>query len=234
MKCSNENTVPSHHQMPQPIQNYQHIQHQLQHINQNSNNHLVQNNQQTIACSPSAVLDTVDDSVDCTMFSNSNGSGRVVAATQTHISNANVTACDLIGSQTPVSLVSVNAPVPPVMYTVHRVVTTAQIQTAVGSAFASSASVSSVVSASRNENDCMASAQINSAMSMPNNDTCHSGLHISDISGNIINNINSLGPMTGVRSASGNNETFSSKSKLYINHTIRNSYKLLTSSTKMQ
>ncbi|EDW66469.1 FERM domain-containing protein 8 isoform X3 [Drosophila virilis] len=203
VKCSNENTVPSHHQMPQPMQNYQHIQHPLQHINQNSNNHLMQNNQQTITCSPSSALDTVDDSVECTMFSNSNGNGRVVAATQTHISNANVTACDIIGSQTPVSLVSVNAPVPPVMYTVHRVVTTAQIQTAVGSAFASSASVSSVVSASRNENDCMASAQINSAMSMPNNDACHSGLHISDISGNIINNINSLGPMTGVRSASG-------------------------------
>ncbi|XP_064556865.1 uncharacterized protein Bili isoform X3 [Drosophila montana] len=203
VKCSNENTVPSHHQMSQPIQNYQHIQHQLQHINQNSNNHLMQNNQQTIACSPSSVLDTVDDSVDCTMFSNPNGSGRVVAATQTHISNANLTACDLIGSQTPESLVSVNAPVPPVMYTVHRVVTTAQIQTAVGSAFASSASVSSVVSASRNENDCLASAQINSAMSMPNNDTCQSSLHISDISGNIINNINLLGPMTGVRSASG-------------------------------
>lgn len=135
------------------------------------------------------------------MYSNPNGSGsvsgRVVAATQTHLNNA----CE----QTPVSLVPVNVPVPPVMYTVHRVVTTAQIQTAVGSTFASSASVSSVVSAGRNDNDCMTSAQVTSAMSMSANDPqCHTaGLHISEISGNIMNNANALGSLTGVRSPSG-------------------------------
>ncbi|XP_017475633.1 PREDICTED: uncharacterized protein LOC108365921 [Rhagoletis zephyria] len=39
------------------------------------------------------------------------------------------------------------------MYTVHRVVTTAQIQTAIGNTYTSSSSVSSVVSALRNEEE---------------------------------------------------------------------------------
>lgn len=200
IKCSSE--TPSHQPMPQLTQNHQHVQHQLQHINQNSHSHQLQNNQQTTASSPSSGLEAIDDTVDCAVYSNATGNGRVVAATQTHMNNANVASCEQMSSQTPVSLVPVNVPVPPLMYTVHRVVTTAQIQTAVGSTFASTASVSSVVS-SRNENDCMASAQMTSAMSMSANDTCHTGLHISDLGGNIITNGNSLGPLTGVRSSSG-------------------------------
>ncbi|XP_004524399.1 uncharacterized protein LOC101456936 isoform X1 [Ceratitis capitata] len=43
------------------------------------------------------------------------------------------------------------------MYTVHRVVTTAQIQTAIGNTYASSSSISSVVSGLRNEDENMAS-----------------------------------------------------------------------------
>ncbi|XP_034115732.1 uncharacterized protein LOC117575577 [Drosophila albomicans] len=186
-------------QQHQQLQQQQ--QHQLQHIN---HNHQLQHAQQSTACSPSSVLETLDDGSECPMYSNAAAAvGRVVAATQTHLNNANVVTCE----QTPVSLVPVNVPVPPVMYTVHRVVTTAQIQTAVGSTFASSASVSSVVSAAgRNDNDnCMTSSQVTSAMSMSANDPqCHSGsLHISEISGNIMNNANALGPLTGVRSPSG-------------------------------
>lgn len=149
-------------------------------------------------------MEPIEDPDDCTMFSNSSGSSRVVAATQTHVSNTNVVACDQLVPQTPVSLVPVNVPVPPVMYTVHRVVTTAQIQTAVGSTFASSASVSSVVSAARNESDCMTSAQVATAMSMSANEPCHSGLQIADMSGNIMNSGSSMGPLTGVCSPTGN------------------------------
>lgn len=174
------------------------------HINQNTHSHQLQSNQQTTPCSPSSGIEAIDDGIDGALYSNATGNGRVVASTQTHMNNANVASCEQMSSQTPVSLVPVNVPVPPVMYTVHRVVTTAQIQTAVGNTFASSASVSSVVSASRNESDCMASAQVTSAMSMSANDTCHSGLHISDLGGNIVTNGNSLGPLTGVRSSSGN------------------------------
>ncbi|EDV93886.1 FERM domain-containing protein 8 [Drosophila grimshawi] len=206
VKRSNETTAQiQHHQIQQhqTSQNHHHVQHQLQHINQNAHSQRMQNqNQQKTACSPNSALDTID--VDCTMYSNAanaGSGGRVGAATQTHLSNANVASCDQLGShQTPVSLVPVNVPVPPVMYTVHRVVTTAQIQTAVGSTFASSASVSSVVSAGRNENDCISSAQVTSAMSISAKDPC---LHLSELSGNIINTGNSLGPLTGVRSASG-------------------------------
>lgn len=201
VKCSNE--TPSQQPMPQLTPNHQHAQHQL-HINQNTHSHQLQSNQQTTACSPSSGIEAIDDGIDCALYSNTTGNGRVVAATQTHMNNANVASCEQMSSHTPVSLVPVNVPVPPVMYTVHRVVTTAQIQTAAGSTFASSASVSSVVSASRNESDCMASAQVTSAMSMSANDTCHSGLHISDLGGNIVTNGNSLGPPTGVRSSSGN------------------------------
>lgn len=171
-----------------------------------THNHPLQNNQQISACSPSSVMEPVEDPDDCTMFPNSSGSGRVVAATQTHVNtNTNVVACDQLVPQTPVSLVPVNVPVPPVMYTVHRVVTTAQIQTAVGSTFASSASVSSVVSAARNDSsDCMTSAQVATAMSMSANEPCHSGLQITDMTGNIMNNASSMGPLTGVCSPTGN------------------------------
>ncbi|TDG40422.1 hypothetical protein AWZ03_013158 [Drosophila navojoa] len=200
VKCSNE--TPSQQSMSQLTPNHQHAQHQL-HLNQNTHSHQLLSNQQSTACSPSAGIEAIDDGIDCALYSNATGNGRIVAATQTQMNNADMASCEQMSSQTPASLVPVNVPVPPVMYTVHRVVTTAQIQTAVGSTFASSASVSSVVSASRNESDCMASAQVTSAMSMSANDTCHSGLHISDLGSNVVTNGNSLGPLTGVRNSSG-------------------------------
>ncbi|KAI8044248.1 hypothetical protein M5D96_000399 [Drosophila gunungcola] len=122
------------------------------------------------------------------------GSGRV-AATQTHQNSSSVVSCDQ--QQVPVSLGSVNMPVPPIMYTVHRVVTTAQIQTAVGSTFASSASVSSVVSTGQNDpGDCLSPAQVSSG-----NAPCLGGM--SDIGANMMNNASALCPLSDLRSPSG-------------------------------
>ncbi|ALC47930.1 Bili [Drosophila busckii] len=188
---SSSNVHPQYqHQQSQSqsqSQNIHHMQHQvhMSQMHQNPHNNYVQHNQQKTACSHSSGLDPVEDSTDCgAMYSNVNPNGRVVAATQTHLGNVNVAACDQLMPQSPVSLVPVNVPVPPVMYTVHRVVTTAQIQTAVGSTFASSASVSSVVSTGRNETDCMAaSAQVPSGMNLSSNDPCNSGQNLTDING---------------------------------------------------
>lgn len=67
--------------------------------------------------------------------------------------------CELAASNSSTSSTAQQLPPPaptpaPLLYTVHRVVTTAQIQTAGGNAFATSSSVSSVVSAVRNESEC--------------------------------------------------------------------------------
>uniref|UniRef100_A0A1A9VLZ9 FERM domain-containing protein 8 n=1 Tax=Glossina austeni TaxID=7395 RepID=A0A1A9VLZ9_GLOAU len=62
------------------------------------------------------------------------------------------------------------ATVPPIMYTVHRVVTTAQIQTAAGNTFASSSSISSMVSAVQNEADNV--ENVSSPGSAPPNPEC--------------------------------------------------------------
>jgi len=147
------------------------------------------------------VADPPDAFDNCAIFPNAGGSssgGGRVAATQTHQNSSSVVTCD---QQVPVSLGSVNMPVPPIMYTVHRVVTTAQIQTAVGSTFASSASVSSVVSTGQNEGDCLSPAQVSSAMAASGNAPCLGGL--SDMSANMMNNASALCPLSDLRSPSG-------------------------------
>lgn len=73
-----------------------------------------------------------------------------VVATQTS-NNCELAASNPSSSTTSQQLPPTPAPL---LYTVHRVVTTAQIQTAGGNAFATSSSVSSVVSAVRNESEC--------------------------------------------------------------------------------
>ncbi|XP_068152917.1 LOW QUALITY PROTEIN: uncharacterized protein Bili [Drosophila tropicalis] len=197
----------AHHLQQQPLTHNPHLNHiqhshQLQHNQHQQHQHQQQQQQQNMCCSSSA-LDPVNDGPSCSIYSNSNGSGRVVA-TQTHQNNANVVACEPAMTQTPVSMGPVGVPVPPMMYTVHRVVTTAQIQTAAGSTFASSASVSSVVSTGRNENECgLASAQVPSGMAVTSNGPCHTGINLSDMSGNIINNANAIGQLPNLRSPSG-------------------------------
>ncbi|XP_030380856.1 putative FERM domain-containing protein FRMD8P1 isoform X2 [Scaptodrosophila lebanonensis] len=173
-----QNSQQHHFQQTLP-----HNHHQLSHIPQNTQHF----------CSSSSVMHPIDDSINCEGFSNI--TGRVVAATQTQQSNIN-TECDQMLPQSPEPIGPVNIPAPPLMYTVHRVVTTAQIQTAVGSTFASSASVSSVLNAGRNENDCLSSGQVTSAISIPGNG-------LSDISNNVINNNNVIDTLVGVRSSTG-------------------------------
>ncbi|XP_018795777.1 PREDICTED: uncharacterized protein LOC108973168 [Bactrocera latifrons] len=65
------------------------------------------------------------------------------------------------------------------MYTVHRVVTTSQIQTALGNTYASSSSVSSVVSALRNDNLVSPTSISTSLTTIPGNG-------IAGISGNVL------------------------------------------------
>ncbi|EDV42262.1 uncharacterized protein Dana_GF17892, isoform C [Drosophila ananassae] len=183
------------HQQSQQLQqqqhaNFLHIQQSLQHNHQLGHPESIHQLPQLA----SSVPDPPDAFDNCAMFPSAGGTGRV-AATQTH-QNSSMIACE---QQTPVSLASVNVPVPPIMYTVHRVVTTAQIQTAVGSTFASSASVSSVVSTGQNEGDCLSPAQVSSAMAASTNAPCLVG----DMGGNMINNANALCPLSDLRSPSG-------------------------------
>lgn len=83
----------------------------------------------------------------------------IAASTQTqYYENQTINNCDTItalSSAVTIDSEGAATTVAPghMMYTVHRVVTTSQIQTALGNTYASSSSVSSVVSALRNEND---------------------------------------------------------------------------------
>ncbi|KAI9578213.1 hypothetical protein GQX74_015099 [Glossina fuscipes] len=93
---------------------------------------------------------------------------RMMAATQTQPTTGN---CEQFMASASLPLGSVHtATVPPIMYTVHRVVTTAQIQTAAGNTFASSSSISSMVSAVQNEADNV--ENVSSPGSAPPNAEC--------------------------------------------------------------
>uniref|UniRef100_A0A1A9W2Q4 FERM domain-containing protein 8 n=1 Tax=Glossina brevipalpis TaxID=37001 RepID=A0A1A9W2Q4_9MUSC len=93
---------------------------------------------------------------------------RMMAATQTLPTTGN---CEQLMAPASLPLGSVHtAPVPPIMYTVHRVVTTAQIQTAAGNTFTSSSSISSMVSAVPNEPDNL--ENVSSPGSAPPNAEC--------------------------------------------------------------
>ncbi|SPP83231.1 FERM domain-containing protein 8 [Drosophila guanche] len=188
-------TIPQH-QNQQPQQpNCLHIQHSL------AQNHQLSHTQ-PIHQLPQLSTSTANPNNDfesCAMFP---------PATESHQNKSNVAMCEQAMSQAATSMGSVNVPAPPIMYTVHRVVTTAQIQTAIGGSFASSASVSSVVSTGKNESDCLASSQLTSAMTASPHGPCHSGL--TDMGANILNNASALCPMPDVRSPAGvlNNSSF--------------------------
>ena len=104
----------------------------------------------------------------------------MVAATQTHQSTSD---CDQMAAPTSIAMSSLQSQVPPIMYTVHRVVTTAQIQTAGGNTFTSSSSVSSVMSAVRNENDNL--GNVITPVSTPSNAGCFIAGDISGCTSNI-------------------------------------------------
>ncbi|KAH8295265.1 hypothetical protein KR018_009455 [Drosophila ironensis] len=181
------------HQQQQQHANFLHIQQSLQHNHQLGHPEPIHQLPQLA----SSVPDPPDAFDNCAIYPSGAGGGGRVAATQTH-QNSSMVACE---QQAPASLSSVNVPVPPIMYTVHRVVTTAQIQTAVGSTFASSASVSSVVSTGQNDGDCLSPAQVSSAMAATANAPCLGGM--GDMGANMIGNASALCPLSDLRSPSG-------------------------------
>ncbi|KNC30474.1 hypothetical protein FF38_01125 [Lucilia cuprina] len=155
-----------HHQMSQQ----QASQHHYHHYNQQQANsgaaiqQLQQQHQQNNnTCSPTSVTEPGDNTLNCSLAL---GNGRMVAATQTHLNSSS----DQVGAPSSLAISTLPSQVPPIMYTVHRVVTTAQIQTAGGNTFTSSSSVSSVVSAVRNETDNMGNAL--TPVSTPSNGGC--------------------------------------------------------------
>ncbi|XP_046804991.1 uncharacterized protein LOC111681978 [Lucilia cuprina] len=154
-----------HHQMSQQ----QASQHHYHHYNQQQANsgaaiqQLQQQHQQNNnTCSPTSVTEPGDNTLNCSLAL---GNGRMVAATQTHLNSSS----DQVGASS-LAISTLPSQVPPIMYTVHRVVTTAQIQTAGGNTFTSSSSVSSVVSAVRNEIDNM--GNVLTPVSTPSNGGC--------------------------------------------------------------
>ncbi|XP_033244575.1 FERM domain-containing protein 8 [Drosophila miranda] len=192
----NTGSTITHHQNQQPQQpNCLHIQHAL------AQNHHLSHTQPIHQLPPlsTSTANPINDFDSC---------GLLPPSTESHQNKPSVAMCEQGMSQASTSLGSVNVPAPPIMYTVHRVVTTAQIQTAIGGSFASSASVSSVVSTGKNETECLQSAQLASAMTSSSHGPCHSGL--TDMGANILNNASALCPMPDVRSPSGvlNNSSF--------------------------
>ncbi|KAL9893433.1 FERM domain-containing protein 8 Bili isoform 1-T9 [Glossina fuscipes fuscipes] len=152
-------------QQQQHHQHQQHQQHQHQNLQQQHNHHTHHHHHQN-TCGSSVALDPVEEALNCPALGAP--SSRMMAATQTQPTTGN---CEQFMASASLPLGSVHtATVPPIMYTVHRVVTTAQIQTAAGNTFASSSSISSMVSAVQNEADNV--ENVSSPGSAPPNAEC--------------------------------------------------------------
>ncbi|XP_036320666.1 uncharacterized protein LOC118735138, partial [Rhagoletis pomonella] len=130
------------------------LQHQLQAI-QNLLRQL--HFQHKSARSSNALIDEIDESFNCVQKK-----VRLIAvSTQTkYLGNQTCSNHEPVSSLSAVTAkdsdrvsMATTAASGHTMYTVHRVVTTAQIQTAIGNTYTSSSSVSSVVSALRNEEE---------------------------------------------------------------------------------
>lgn len=191
-----------HHQMSQqPSQHHYHHYNPQQQINSSGAIQQLQQHQQHAinTCSPTATaIDPVDDTLNCSLAL---GNGRMVAATQTH-QNSNCDQAAVVPTTLPMS--SLQSQVPPIMYTVHRVVTTAQIQTAGGNTFTSSSSVSSVVSAVRNETDNM--GNVLTPVSTSSNTGCFVASDIANCTANIVTDGN-VNPNVATNQTHMNNST---------------------------
>ncbi|XP_054084159.1 FERM domain-containing protein 8 isoform X1 [Zeugodacus cucurbitae] len=162
------------------------VRHQQIHPLRNS----VQLNQKSV-CMSNSVFDCNEETLNCGERNESN-ERLIAASTQTqYYENQTINNCDAITAlSSAVTIDSSGGALATtvasgqMMYTVHRVVTTAQIQTALGNTYASSSSVSSVVSALRNEND-----NLSTPTSMSTSLTTIPGNGIVGISGNIFSKI---------------------------------------------
>ncbi|KAM7360805.1 FERM domain-containing protein 8 Bili isoform 2-T9 [Cochliomyia hominivorax] len=166
-----------HHHHPMTQTSSQHHFHHFNQQQQPNSVGCIQQQQHTInTCSPTSAVDPIDDTLSCSLALSN---GRMVAATQTY-QNSN---CDQAVAPTTLAMSSLQSQVPPIMYTVQRVVTTAQIQTAGGNTFTSSSSVSSVVSAVRNETENI--GNVLTPVSISSNAGCFVPNDISNCTGNI-------------------------------------------------
>ncbi|XP_039968491.1 uncharacterized protein LOC126764476 isoform X4 [Bactrocera neohumeralis] len=154
---------------------------QIQHQNQAVRNSM-QLNQKSI-CMPNGLFDC-NEGVFNFDERNESKEGLIAASTQTqYYENQTNNNCDAFSSD--IKIDSGGETLTPtvssghMMYTVHRVVTTSQIQTALGNTYASSSSVSSVVSALRNDN-------LVTPTSISTNLTTIPGNGIVGISGNVL------------------------------------------------
>ncbi|TMW46625.1 hypothetical protein DOY81_008294, partial [Sarcophaga bullata] len=169
-----------HHQVNQQTsQEHYHHYNQQQQASSSANIQQLhqQQQQQQHTCSPTSINDPNENTLNCSLTSST---GRMVAATQTHQTSGD---CDQMATPTSIAMSSLHSQVPPIMYTVHRVVTTAQIQTSGGNTFTSSSSVSSVMSAVRNENDNL--GNVITPVSTPSNAGCFISGDISGCTSNI-------------------------------------------------
>ncbi|XP_069969145.1 FERM domain-containing protein 8 isoform X2 [Bactrocera oleae] len=154
---------------------------QMQRQHQSVRN-LVQLNQKSV-CMSNGLFDCNEEAFNCDER-NESKERLIAASTQTqYYENETINKCDTFSSAIKIDssgeALATTVSSGHMMYTVHRVVTTSQIQTALGNTYASSSSVSSVVSALRNDNLTTPASISTSLTTVPGNG-------VVGISGNIL------------------------------------------------